>query len=90
MSFKGEENVALLYTTGRKLSVVCDSCSECGCRHLKAWKKVTSVITEDDTTNDETAQNDDKESVTNVTNNVHYLDYESTITIKGKGKFCFH
>ena len=59
---------------------------EYGCRHQKAWKKVT----EDDTTNDETAQNDDKESVTNVTNNVHYLDYESTITIKGKGKFCFH
>lgn len=25
VSFKGEENVALLYTTGRKLSVVCDS-----------------------------------------------------------------
>lgn len=47
---------------------------EYGCRHQKAWKKVT----EGDTTNDETAQNDEEESVTNVTNSVHYLDYEKT------------
>ena len=74
VSFKGEEKVALLYTTGRKQSVVCDSCSEHGCCHQKAWKKVI----EGDITNDETAQNDDEESVTNVTNSVHYLNYEST------------